>query len=300
MKTYIDYFGGTHGNFLSLIIDLYVKQFPQPYNLNFFNSLGASHNKLDLFDYWRTQGVDLSHRTHTGHYSVEKRDIKDASVFRVRLHDSSKFIIAVTNSFVRTGDHYVDLNELHINTYSKLSAEKLLPIRDIFAEQYGKQHSYSISQLKPFFMSKFSDREHGVNLFNTFIDYDGCRFHNINFDKLFQLDTFFEEMNKCAYFLNENFYPTEVLVAQWDNFIKQNQGYHSWVNCNTAIDKIIRAESHEINLNVLEQSWINVELAKIYRVYDHPLLMGDTYPTNTLDIANAINDWKQRDKQCIL
>jgi hypothetical protein len=47
--------------------------------------------------------------------------------------------------------------------------------------------------------------------------------------------------------------------------------------------------------NLVEQAWINYRIAQIFRCYDHPLLTSEEYPTNTMQITNAVYNWKKND-----
>jgi hypothetical protein len=95
--------------------------------------------------------------------------------------------------------------------------------------------------------------------------------------------------------IDKNFYPTPDLAKLHSEFLKCNQGYHSEIKCKEIWQAILQGHSMKIKLNLLEEAWINHQVAMCFRCYDLPLLMQDNYPTDTLDISQAIFEWKSKD-----
>lgn len=106
---YIDFQGGAHGNFLEFVCNKFLANIPTDGNP--FNKLGASHNKKYLSE------IEFK----AGHY-FEFRGIKTVfeqeKIISIQFHKND--LLAISSiSLLRAGDHNIDNNLLHINTYNK-------------------------------------------------------------------------------------------------------------------------------------------------------------------------------------
>ena len=70
---HIDFFGGSHGNFLDIIINIFIKQFPFPSDYNIFNDNGSSHNKKELLKIWAQSNKNFNDRAVSDHHSYFKK-----------------------------------------------------------------------------------------------------------------------------------------------------------------------------------------------------------------------------------
>lgn len=282
----IDFFGGTHGNFLELIINLFIYQLEIP-DHEFFNSNGACHLKQNISTYIP--------KIKCNHYSYNNIpfDIND-SVIEIRCQEKD-MLIALTNSLLRAGDQVIDITNLEKNTIEKLynlpKASKLL--NDLVIE-HGKHTDYSRSTIRNYFYSKFDNPDFGLRQFDTF-QHQGPTL-TFPFDAFFNLEDFFLNLNKCAFFLNLNFYPNNQLVEIWKKFMKVNQGYQSHQRCNRAMQCILTGESMDISdFNLVEEAWILYRLSCMFRCYNHPLLNVDQFVPDTKEISYITYKWKKGD-----
>jgi hypothetical protein len=111
----------------------------------------------------------------------------------------------------------------------------------------------------------------------------------------FDIKNITSELNNIAKFLNLNFFPTTELIRLHNDFLKRNQGYQSEIKCTAILKDIWAGRSTDIDLNIIEEAWINWQVARSLRCYDLPILISNNYPKNTLEISQAVFDWKSKD-----
>jgi hypothetical protein len=282
----IDFFGGTHGNFLELLINLFIYQidFDQP---KFFNKNGSCHLKNKNSNY-----VPKIKCAHYSYFEIPFNH--DDSV--IEIHCSDNFMLpALVNSLVRAGDEVIDISNLETNTIKKLSA---LPkanalLKDII-NTHGEQENYPRSVIRNYFYSKFDVPEYGIDLFNNF-KHVGEKL-TFPFGAFFDYEELCLNLNKCAFFLGQNFYPSDHTYQIWKEFIKINQGHDSYKKCKEAMYAILTGDSMDISsFNLIEEAWLVYKVSRIFRCFDHPLLNADQFVSNTKDFSKIIYDWKKGD-----
>lgn len=282
----IDFFGGTHGNFLELMINLFIYQIDYDED-QLFNQNGACHIKDRDRNYFP--------RIKCNHYSYNNIPFDDNDlVIEIRCAEDD-MLIALTNSLIRGGDEVIDITNLEKNTIEKLSplSKASNQLNDLIRD-HGEHTNYSRSTIRNYFYAKFDNPEFGINMFNNF-QHQGSTL-TFPFNSFFNLEDFFLNLNRCAFFLNMNFYPSDRAVTLWKKFIEVNQGYQSQQRYNRIIQCILTGESMDIsNINLVEESWILYRVSRIFRCYDHPLLNVDQFITNTKEISRITYEWKKGD-----
>lgn len=287
----IDFFAGTHGHFLEIIINLFIHRIE--YNNNeIFDKHGACH--MPVFESTYIRPIKCAH------YSYVNTPFNDDDLVIEIFCEPDDMLPAITNlllraGYIKDGHSPFDLDNLEISTIEKLSQ---IPKADYFLQTLIKEHGfrehYPRSLLRNYFYSKFASPEHGIDVFNQF-NHKGLslRFPMRSF---YQLDTFYSELNRCAFFLNQNFYPTLRTANLWSEFMKKNQGYHSQQKCNFALECILSGKSANIeSFNIVEEAWILYKISRMFRCYDHPLLSADEFITDTKEISRIIYEWKRGD-----
>jgi hypothetical protein len=286
----IDFFGGLHGNYLELVINVFVEQIEYDLSEDQFNALGACHIKHNNKHYNQHKGV---HAMHWSYNSISFGP--DDQVIRITI-DQHGMLIGVTNSILRAGDQTVELDDLEKNTLQKLKkSPKLSGQVDSLVADYGIRDSYPRSALRNYFYSMFTDPEHGTDIYNKF-DSDTPDVYNFDFMNFFNPTKFYQELNNIAYWFNLNFYSDSRLGNLHQEFLEKNQGWHSYNKCQNLIQLIFQGKSTEVKCNILEEAWINTVIAKTTRCYDLPLLTSDHYPTDTKKISDELFRWKQQDR----
>lgn len=280
----IDFYGGTHGHFLELIANLFIYQID--YNEDkFFTSNGACHHQVNNKNY---NPVIVCH-----HYSFKNCKF-DASDEVIEIHcTESDMLIAITNSLIRAGDQALDLKDLEIGTIKKLQqSPKTESFLDNLITEHGVQENYPRSIIRNYFYSKFDSAELGVNMFNNF-KFSGAR-HKFPFSSFFNFEQFCLELNKCAFFLNMDFYPTTRTFEIWKEFISINQGYQSQQKCDQALLSILSGSHMDISdFNVIEEAWLLYRISNIFRCYNHSILWQDKFLSDTKEISEVIFSWKK-------
>lgn len=272
----IDFFGGLHGNYLELAINHAIDQNSYDITLPQFDKNGACHEK----------NIDVNYRpiTISKHYSFLNSPFhKDDLVIRI-VPEQEDMLIAITNSFLRAGDQKLDIDNLEINTTQKIQGlPKISQFLQLLIRMYGPSDQYPRHALRKLFYSMFDNQENGINMMTNWQPAVHC--HNFTFSSFFNLDYFFESLQKVAKFVNMEFLPTRELVNLHLEFLRLNQGYHSYLKCNDVMESIISGKSLMLNLNILEEAWINYRISKTFNLYDVPELETDTYPINTKIIS---------------
>lgn len=280
----IDFFGGLHGNYLELAVEVSIHQNRYDITKPQFLSNGACHVKKHDASY--TSSIKA------GHWSFRKEPFADSDIVIQIVPKQTDMLIAVVNSFARLSENF-DIETLEHNTISKIEKTNRLPkFLDSIIDRYGIQKNYPRSVLRNHFFSMFDDTTVGLDIYTGF-DASTPNPYKFPFRSFFNTIDFFTELNSVAYYLNQNFYPSPQLYVLHQEFIKVNQGYHSELRCQQIINDILCSKSQKIKLNIIEEAWVNYMLVKQFRCYNLDCLNNDQYPNDTLVISNEIYKWKQ-------
>lgn len=283
----IDYFGGLHGNYLELVANVFIFQNHYDLNQNVFNNTGACHIKNSDTKYEKF--VHARHWSHWGH-SFLPEDL----VVRI-VPKQTDLLIAITNLFLRAGDQVIDLDNLDQDTSIKLrTLSKAKALLTTLEQQHGQQDSWNRSILRNFFYSMLNDPENGIDMMTRF-DPATVNVHNFPLRAFFEVDEFYNELNGVARFFNQNFYPTADLYLLHQQFLDRNQGFASEQKCKQVWNDILAGHDQPLSLNILEEAWINWQIARSFRAYELPELCANQYPTSTGMVSKIIFDWKKQD-----
>lgn len=284
----IDFFGGLHGNFLELVVNVAINQTGYDISKPQFTKDGACHLK--------DRDTSYSRMITGSHFSFNKVPFSvDDQVIRI-VPTSADLLIGLTNSFLRAGDEHFDLNRLNEDTINKLSKlRKTANFKNTLVSDYGVKVDYPRSGIRNYFYSMLSDHNNGLGMVTDF-DTRVSQVYHFPFRAFFEVGHFYQELNSISRFLGLNFYPTIELGNLYSDFIEYNQGFHSEIKCKQLWQDILLGKSTDMKLNLIEEAWINHQVAETFRCYDHPLLISDQYPTNTLEISQAIFEWKSQDR----
>ena len=276
----IDFFGGLHGHYLELIVNIFVDQNKFDLNRPFFNTLGACHLKNHYDDYAAITKAD--------HWSWYKIPFDENDRVIQIVPESADMLIAVTNSFLRSGDHRLDIKHLEKNTISKLSAHvKLNNNLNRLVADFGHQIDYNRSDLRNYFYSMFHDAENGIDQYRSF-DQSVKHSHQFPFRAFFDWYFFLSELNNISKFVELEFVFGTKLVDLHTEFLNHNHGYHSELKCKKIIEAVLMNQSMDLDLNLIEEAWINYQFATMFDIYDHSALVSNRYPTNTLELSRIL------------
>jgi hypothetical protein len=283
----IDFFGGLHGNYLELVVNVSINQNNYDISKPLFTPDGACHLK--------DQDPSYKKLAVARHYSFFKIPFNNGDQVVRIVPEQDDMLIGITNSFLRAGDQKFDIDHLDKNTLDKLSKfKKGINFSNTLVSEHGVRIDYPRSTIRNYFYSMLNDYDNGVGMCTQFAPApDGL--YCFPFRAFFDNGHFYQELNQISNFLGLNFYPTVELGKLHKNFLSVNQGYHSEIKCKQVWEAILLGESQDIQLNLLEEAWINHMVATCFRCYDLPLLIQDQYPTNTLAISQALFNWKSND-----
>lgn len=284
MNPKIDFFAGTHGNFLELLINLFVYRIDFDIGASQFNANGACHVKNEQKGYYPK--ILCHHYTFLGR-TFSPRDLV------IEIHcEQRDMLAAMVNSLVRSGDEVMDITHLHTGTVKKLlQLPKAKPFLDTLTQEHGIRDNYPKSLIRNYFYSKFDIAEHGLDQFNEF-SHVGSKM-KFPFSAFYNLEDLYYHLNQCARFLNHEFVPDLRLVTLWQDFMSCNQGYASAVRCQRIIHAVLAQQDMDMSgLNLVEEAWIMHRLIEMFRCYDHSALVNDEFLTSTKDLADAIYSWK--------
>ena len=242
--------------------------------------MDPAYNKLIVASHWS--------------YNNQPFDLSDRVVRIVPTMDD--MLIGITNSFYRAGDDVFDLHFLEKNTIAKLeNLPKATQFLKTIINDLGTHENYSRAAFRNYFYSMLAFKEYGLTTFTTF-DNQVTESHNFSFRSFFDVNQLYVSLNEMSTFLNLNFYPTVDLYKLHEDFLSKNQGYASEIKCKHILNCVLNNQRYNlIDLTLIEEAWINLQVARIFRCFDLPLLTQDNYPTNTQDIANAVFNWKLGD-----
>jgi hypothetical protein len=276
----IDFFGGLHGHYLELIVNIFIDQNKFDTSRPFFSSNGACHLKHVYHDY-----VPI---TTANHWSQTGIPFDDQDRVIQIFPKNSDMLIGVTNSFLRAGDQSVDIKNLEKNTLHKLSkCPKLETNLKQIVSDIGYREHYDRHCLRNYFYSMFDDPENGIKqyqFFNPSVRYT----YQFPFRAFFDWSYFFTELTNISKFVKHEFIFDSKLIDLHTEFLKLNQGYHSEQKCKKIIEAAILKQSMPIDLNLIEEAWINYQFSRMFNIYNHLKLISNQYPTNTLQLSEII------------
>lgn len=269
----IDFFGGLHGNYLELVVNRWIdRNTAYDITLPQFNLNGACHLKNKNENY-----VPITTARHYSWYNLKFRP--DDLVIRIVVNRDD-LLIAVTNSFLRAGDDSLDLEHLEFDTYNKMIAlPKLSEFLATLTNNHGLRDEYPRGVLRKYFYAIFDENKHGLDMFNRFIPANNV--YNFNFRNFFSFSDFLQGLQEVSKFVNLEFVPDWDLTNLHGKFLQVNQGYFSELKCKRAMEMIIQKQSASLNLNIVEEAWVNYKISRTFNLYNVPELDDDIYPTDT-------------------
>ncbi len=264
MKRYnflIDYASGQHGHFLEYIINRYM------FNINptvsLFDAVGACDGVNLSTEYVKQKKILCTHLSSAPDI-VKTRYTDDVKVMYIKDSNDIQFdFIHLINVFHKAGSN------------GKVTFDKRT--KEILSDK--KNNFYNKLQDKRYYEFISMDKE------LTHITDDVFYF---NFESFFKLENFIKELELTAKFLNHLFRYDDSLIEIWDEFIKQNQGYNLLQQANTILDKIIRNESYIIEDNWMIQGYLNLQITKMFDIWDGELFRDDFYPKNTTEVHKIL------------
>ena len=262
----IDFPAGAYGNFLSGICNAMAGD--PVLQSTIFRASGSSHNvkgnqqekKFVAFHWYHmTRLANVNYKSHPNKVAITLKD--------------SDFFIWIVGLLKRLNDASLDLNELDKNTFNKFNNDSYSSVNDdlknnflpkdtIFNEHFP---DCPRSVLRDYFRVCLSSKSFH-NIFevqntilkdnNAFV-FDFCNFHNGNLiDKLTELFDYF----------NVEIKNIDVAKQMYSEFLTKQPAFSMQVACDNILHNIRYREVKELNLNILEESYIAYNLEKEYNI----------------------------------
>lgn len=267
----LDYYPGTHGHFLEYVANVYIMKTP-PSATTIFSPIGIAHNTDDTY---KNNRCIISH-----HYSWfnEPFDVDD-QIIRIVIDadNDAECFVGLVNVAVRAADNLFSTNQ-GFEYYTSNIPESVRSSRLLH-----RDHWYS--KIIEGHYQKNLPREYTIKTEGVF---------EFPFNAFFDWALFCKNLNLLAFFLKQEFFADESLYKLWKFFIDNNHGYQSLIKCNQLLEEIFSNRSATIDCTLLEESWINYNLAKISRLYEGPMFNSEQYPSTTTDIYTVIQDYYQK------
>ena len=256
---HIDFFSGSHGNFVEYVVNTYLYNGPK-FDELLFTPLGASHGVRTNSKYLNSKRADSNHYTEFNIPIPESC----SQLVRIVIPDYKGYICYQVNVINRAGDQ---------TAQTKIS-------------KIDNQLNNLPAQLRNFYYSKFMDKSLGYNVYwNSNSKYDVFEF---NMTALYSLREFYQELYKLAKFLNTTFVPNDNLAVLWKKFINKNHGFLDWEYCNQVLQDIFLNNNYCIDLTVQQQALLNCFISNTIGMYNGELFDNNQYPTTTGKIYKII------------
>jgi hypothetical protein len=274
----IDFSPGSHGHFLSYIINQYIFDIKVD-SFNIFQTSGAAH-LINL----NTEFLDKRIVLH-GHYSYFDFDYPDHTDQIIWIApDPELDFVLLTNIYNRcpprdaltsTDVNIDDIKKLHIDMLNKNS--NLCQLRNNWYNKLLENHLSQSIVLKKSNIPAFE----------------------FQYRSFFDTQDFVKELSRCADFCNMKLYFKSDLIDIHKEFLNRNQGYQKWNLAKTLIDQILTGQQTPIDPEDWQlQAFINFNLSKMFKIYSGQLFDHNEYAQDTRQIfqivTNFLEEYDQR------
>lgn len=272
----IDFFGGLHGNFLCYVVNSLnddTKKFSP------FTKYGSSHAP-----YEKTLAV-------ASHYTVFNKPFLGQEIISITANKEDCLLVSLL-CYGRGGDFNLDLKNFNINFYDQVKNTAFFGDIKLINQAYNvkleETNSVARGILREYY--KFNFKNYSANSLMVEISKQRYKFDvlSINFKQLYTFDSFIDTIDqiiayfKLSYTVNIDFYHN-----LWQKFIDQNLPIKQNAQSFAVLDAIINNKYMEIDFNLLQESWLNARLERLYNK-EMPFHQ-DEYFKNTKEIIKYLN-----------
>lgn len=269
----IDFAPGTHGHFLSYMINQYIFDIGVPID-NIFQSSGAAHVINTVPDFLQKRMC-----LH-GHWSYFEQPYPETTKIIFIKHEPLLDFVLLTNMYHRCHPDAVKGEDVNIQQINKLHTDlmfsKSKTPKDLRNDWYAKLQERHLKKCE---ISQISELPK--------FDFD--------FSAFFDSEKFVKELSLCADFLQHRLHFDSSLIRLHHEFLSINQGYHKWKLAQSAMHHIF----NDVSMMIDQQDWqmqayINHMLSDLFKIYDGPLWTDDLYPNDTRIIYGLVQDFLNR------
>jgi hypothetical protein len=256
---YLDFFSGSHGHFLEYVINTWI--FKGPRVPDIFTEHGACHQIRKDTAYMAHRIVEAAHYTE---FNISQNT--PTKVIRINISQDWANWIYQINVMSRAGD-------IPLEKKIKLISESV---------------RRSPAKLRNEWYAKFNSTVDGYPLPDnwSWIDLPAFEFC---MESLFDLVEFYNELYRLAEFLEITFVPDQELSDLSEEFLTRNQGWQHYKECKHLVHAAIVGNNIEFFSTEMSQALINSLLSKSVGIFDGELFDNDSYPSNTCQLWNMVD-----------
>lgn len=254
-QTAIDFFSGSHGNFLEYCINRYIYKTSSFADL-LLTSQGTSHGLKQNKEYV------LTRQAESNHYSEFDLPAQADNIIRIVVTDFKGYCCYQLNVINRAGD---------------ISAEQK-------SNELPDAVLNSPCQLRNYYYSKLNNLNDGYQLPGNW-KYSGFDFE---MSSMYCLESFLHSLKLTADYLNLTFVPDRELGELWQKFIAKNHGLQIWKKCQKQFEQIFSNANHSIDLDIQHQALLNCLISRSVGMHDGAMFNQDQYPQTTQQLYQHI------------
>jgi hypothetical protein len=263
----IDFAPGLHGHFLEYVVNRYLLKVDANIE-NIFQFSGATHNIHANEQYVCARVAKCRHFSSFNYLYPTDTD----KIIFIQHNPKLDFVL-LTNIFYRCHPDTVTGKDVNIKEIQQLHIDAMF------------NQKFTQAELRNNWFTKLSERHFNQTELkhNSLLP---C--YMFDYTTFFRLDQFIIELQKLSNFLSVTLTFDKSLIELYNTFIKLNQGWNQYQQCQQIIQAILNNTNYSIPSNWQIQAYINYQLSNMFKLYDGCLFEHDHYPNNAQDIHYII------------
>lgn len=272
---YIDFFGGSHGNFLQFLIAKHILKLPQYKNFFPFKKSGVSHIKPTVHP-----NVIANHFTYGSDKVIPIKESPENFLIQIKVTPNVLQDVFAFNAVQRAGEAPIDF-DLLVNDYkAALVHDKWASFLKDITKEYGGRPTKR--DLRNKFYSLIFEKDF-VEIHQKFKKYN-LKTIAVPFESFYSYDLLVKQLYDIAIFINNPLEIDQVDIA-WNKFMELNEGYKIKLKIDSLFNNIINDIATPISLNIFEEASLNSRITKFFNIQDGISTFDNVYPYNTQDIS---------------
>jgi hypothetical protein len=265
-KYIVDFAPGLHGHFLEYVLNRYIFGIGSDTD-SVFHSSGSAHGINTDLTYQANKQVHRGHFSAFGHQYLSQTE----KVVFIK-HDPRLDFVLLTNIYYRCHPNAVNQSDFNSQEIEQMQESMMFVGSD--------------AELKNNWYSKLMERHFELTEKVPATDLPVLHF---DFGTFFSLDSFLEEINRTAHFLEHTFQFDSSLVDLWHEFVRRNQGLALSRESELLFTQICQGTRAPILNDWKLHAFLNYKISKTFDLHDDPKLFGlDSYPESTRQVHGII------------
>lgn len=267
---YIDYYSGSHGQFLEFLIAKHILCIPEYKNFIPFTKSGASHREKPINPY---NLVCADHFTHWPSTGVKLNEEASNTVIQIIIEHNVLQDIFLYNVWQRTAMKPADFNDIN-SILTKIDRNHY---PEIINRQTVRNMIYSMIR-----------EEYFVTYPNNYANYNVPTL-KVKFENFYSYDGLLFELEKIAKHLSKSLY-TDTLRSTWEKFIELHAGFQIKQKINEIFKAILQDIDSNLKLDIYEEACLNSKITNFFNIHSDLSIFNIEYPENTLLISKDIKN----------